>query len=52
LTSRLTSLVLSSVRFAEVVAGLEATTGDTVTGADLARASPLTNARDRLRNTA
>jgi hypothetical protein len=34
-------LVWNSVRFAEVVAGLEATTGDTVAAADLARVSPL-----------
>ncbi len=37
-------LVWNSVRFAEVVAGLEATTGDTIAGADLARVSPLASA--------
>ena len=37
-------LVWNSVRFAEVVAGLEATTGEAVAAADLARVSPLASA--------
>jgi hypothetical protein len=37
-------LVWNSVRFAEVVAGLEATTGEVVAAADLARVSPLASA--------
>jgi hypothetical protein len=37
-------LVWNSVRFGEVIAGLEATTGDTVAIADLARVSPLVSA--------
>lgn len=37
-------LIWNSVRFAEVVAGLEATTGEVVAAADLARVSPLVSA--------
>ena len=37
-------LAWNSVRFAEIVAGLEATTGHAVDLADLARVSPLANA--------